>query len=829
MSRIGLALSGGGFRATLFHLGVLRFLHDARLLPGISHITSVSGGSIAAAHLVLNWKRYTGSDQDFEEAAGELLDFIRLDVRNRVVRRFPLAAIANGARFLSGRGRSRRLTRPGLLEAEYEKHLYGDVCLYELPPMPQLHILATNVNEGCLCSFTRSGLLLQRRKPEGGTRFELLPTTLATVPMAVTASSAFPGFFPPMQLMADDVGLEEGQFPSQLFTDGGVYDNLGVRMFRHLENSWIGYATPLGAEDFVDLPAACATLATARAADGNPPLRSLARQITPWPCGSETAPQPISAADLPAKLWNVILHKELYADPAFASLDLGSDEEGANLLGLARRGRELDIGDRLFLNRRLIQAAFATAGKGELLHAVQTDFDGVIVSDAAKQFAVSRRTRSVGLLGLALRTSDILMNRVWQLESDQFHTEPDFLFAPMSMTVPLADDANALHPEIQQQVTNTRTDLDRFSDMEISGLIRHGYAVTRQVCRRRPDLFGEELPGGPPWDPTSPEAPLKAPSATLPSPVTQAARRLQSSSERQILGNLLSLRDWPTYVYLPLLLALLVVAPFYGYRAYQRARRSEMIVDAITFSNPDFQLVLQLARQNPLPGDWTPLEAEEVAALDPARYDGFQMVTDTRVFDMRAWQPGVADSTNRIITYRRMRVRRDGGAEMGEDASPVVANKFRLQQFAPTGDASVRCEAQDLRPVLRAAPQVGPSGQDGFLYELELDLASVPRKEHVDIGFEVSSSRVQGRADVEQQLVFPIVAPTDVAMLWVMLPTGRPYDRFLVIARDPRVPASVQSIEPTYDFQMADGSLFGWMLVAPLDGHTYECRWTYRE
>ena len=71
MSRFGLALSGGGFRATLYHLGVVRYLHDAKLLNDVSHITSVSGGSIIAAHLVLNWQRYTGTEQEFEEAAEE--------------------------------------------------------------------------------------------------------------------------------------------------------------------------------------------------------------------------------------------------------------------------------------------------------------------------------------------------------------------------------------------------------------------------------------------------------------------------------------------------------------------------------------------------------------------------------------------------------------------------------------------------------------------------------------------------------------------------------------------------------------------------------------
>ena len=78
--KIGLALSGGGFRATLYHLGLVRFLFDAGILPSVSHITSVSGGSIFAAHLCLNWNRYTASAAEFDAAAAELLAFVRLDV-----------------------------------------------------------------------------------------------------------------------------------------------------------------------------------------------------------------------------------------------------------------------------------------------------------------------------------------------------------------------------------------------------------------------------------------------------------------------------------------------------------------------------------------------------------------------------------------------------------------------------------------------------------------------------------------------------------------------------------------------------------------------------
>ena len=91
MHRIGLALSGGGFRATLFHLGMVRFLREANILPEVTHITSVSGGSVLAAHLVLNWHRYTDSLKEFDAAAAELIRFVQMDVRNRVVRRYPLA------------------------------------------------------------------------------------------------------------------------------------------------------------------------------------------------------------------------------------------------------------------------------------------------------------------------------------------------------------------------------------------------------------------------------------------------------------------------------------------------------------------------------------------------------------------------------------------------------------------------------------------------------------------------------------------------------------------------------------------------------------------
>ncbi|HYX04969.1 MAG TPA: patatin-like phospholipase family protein, partial [Reyranella sp.] len=59
---IALALSGGGYRAMLFHTGVLIRLNELGLLKQVSRVSSVSGGSISAAYLGLVWKKLVWKD-----------------------------------------------------------------------------------------------------------------------------------------------------------------------------------------------------------------------------------------------------------------------------------------------------------------------------------------------------------------------------------------------------------------------------------------------------------------------------------------------------------------------------------------------------------------------------------------------------------------------------------------------------------------------------------------------------------------------------------------------------------------------------------------------
>src|SRR5690349_19503583 len=65
--RIGLSLSGGGYRAAAFHLGTLLKLHELNLLKDVDVLSTISGGSITGAAYCLNQENYLAFHQHFIE------------------------------------------------------------------------------------------------------------------------------------------------------------------------------------------------------------------------------------------------------------------------------------------------------------------------------------------------------------------------------------------------------------------------------------------------------------------------------------------------------------------------------------------------------------------------------------------------------------------------------------------------------------------------------------------------------------------------------------------------------------------------------------------
>ena len=698
--KIGLALSGGGFRATLYHLGLVRFMRDAGILRNVTHITSVSGGSIIAAHLALHWDRYTGSESDFDAAAGELLAFIGLDVRNRIVRRFPLGFSLRLPRRLVGLS-NRKLRRTGLLEYHYEKYLYGDRSLFELPETPELHILATNLSEGRLCSFNREGLLNIRREQDGF-RIERVKVGLGTVSMAVAASSAFPGFFPPMLLTEKDVGATSGAFGRQSFTDGGVFDNLGVRMFRFL----------------------------------------------------------------------------------------------------------------------------AKSGEAEQRH-----WDAVLVSDTGKPFEVQSSVEEAGVVRTAMRASDILMDRVWQLESETFRGSAGFLFARIMDVVDPKEDPTALHPEIQRQLPNIRTDLDRFTPLEITSLIRHGYCIGRKVCRTLPQVFGGELPANAPWTPqlqaaaaptaAAPESGRAAEPLRATANVTRDARALHASGVRRIWSRLFDFRDWASYVYIPIIVPILVLTPYLSIKYYERSHRLGQIVRSIAQSSRDLEQMGRLL-EGPVarfPGE----KAQELAVDDRHGAAGFIILQDLRMIDLRLWRPaGTRGADNYLYGYRRLKVRKD--------PSNVLNNDFRVSVLALASDTQVRFPVQQLKPKLYVQP-IGsaPDGQPLRHFSVGADFRTIPSDDAAEIVYEhMSPGNFVHETAGSVSFAFDVEAETLELSRWILMPEGREYASYQ-ITRYPRgKPESPENVRLLTEFLAEDRSILAFKLLMPDPGYTYEVTWFYR-
>ncbi len=217
-SGIGLCLSGGGYRAMVFHLGALWRLNELGWLPRLDRVSSVSGGSITAGRLALEWPRLA-----FDER-GVAADFV--------------ARVVDPVRALASRTVDETAIVVGLLTPErigerlaeaYRDGLLGTATLQDLSDHPRFIFNATNLASGVLLRFSKTEL--------ADWRVGLIPDPDIDVAVAVACSSAFPPVLSPFELdlrRADWRTVEGNDLVGDEYrgkvrcTDGGVYDNLGL-------------------------------------------------------------------------------------------------------------------------------------------------------------------------------------------------------------------------------------------------------------------------------------------------------------------------------------------------------------------------------------------------------------------------------------------------------------------------------------------------------------------------------------------------------------------------------------------------------------------------
>ena len=234
---VGLALSGGGFRATLFHLGSLWRLNELGWLKRLAEVTSVSGGSITAAYLGFRWKHLTFGANGI---ATNFVDEIVRPLQDFCSRTIDVGSVVAG------------LISPfrhpiELIASHYRRGLFGERTLQDLPSDkegPRFTIYATSLQTGASVRLSHPDMAEYHLGKIESPRIQL-----AT---AVAASCAFPPIMCPVILKLNpsdwkdwekgkkgDLFEHERLRSTMLLADGGVYDNLG------LERIWDRYTTVL--------------------------------------------------------------------------------------------------------------------------------------------------------------------------------------------------------------------------------------------------------------------------------------------------------------------------------------------------------------------------------------------------------------------------------------------------------------------------------------------------------------------------------------------------------------------------------------------------------
>lgn len=246
------ALSGGGFRATFFHAGVIRAIIRLGLKDNIKLISSVSGGSILNGLLALEFDNINTIEDYDNRIIIPLTNASNENIRNKLLwykifKRVP-EKIMNLVMFGLGRslfGIDSFKTIDKF--AQLLDRLYGNCSLSDFSNNYRAVINCSNLNSGARWRFDN----IDFGDYKTGYSYEIDQIRVAD---AVAASAAFPLVFTPLRLQIEQYRfylrnrekkdkVPNTNIPQYVYlTDGGVYDNLGVMAIdRELERNPNGF------------------------------------------------------------------------------------------------------------------------------------------------------------------------------------------------------------------------------------------------------------------------------------------------------------------------------------------------------------------------------------------------------------------------------------------------------------------------------------------------------------------------------------------------------------------------------------------------------------
>jgi NTE family protein len=209
-----LTFAGGGFRATLAALGVVRFLADVGRLRDVRYISSVSGGSIASGMLACQWGNLRANGFTAQSLHAYVIDPIVASITQSSLKG---EVIRNLWRAIGPK------TRTDILARAFDRRFFHGRTLESLAEGCRFVINAANLVTGVRFTFERDvlGDYVLGLASTSGTRVR--------VSTAVAASAAVPGAFAPLRLR--DISFPCKELGEPILLDGGAYDNTGLEAF----------------------------------------------------------------------------------------------------------------------------------------------------------------------------------------------------------------------------------------------------------------------------------------------------------------------------------------------------------------------------------------------------------------------------------------------------------------------------------------------------------------------------------------------------------------------------------------------------------------------
>jgi hypothetical protein len=312
-------------------------------------------------------------------------------------------------------------------------------------------------------------------------------------------------------------------------------------------------------------------------------------------------------------------------------------------------------------------------------------------------------------------------------------------------------------------------------------------------------------------------------SANQPSPITADARKLQASAVRRIWSTLLDYRDWVSYIYVPIIVPLLVLVPYLVVRYYKHSQHVSALIESLSQGGPDLDMMSQLL-DGPAPS-WAGEPAEEVPELGKRSFEGFEILQDSRIIDLRRWNPAEAgkdDPTSLVYGYRRLKIRKTK-QNTGNEV-------FRIGLLATHAQTQVRFPPQELRPKLRMMSVDGLSaGEKKRRFEASIDLRKVRTGSTVDLIYEhLSPGNFVKHSEGGTSVEFNLEADTAEVTRWIFMPAGKEYVTFRVFEFQVGKPETIEQITPVTEFLAKDYTVIGYKLLLLKANTGHEVEWSYK-